>query len=169
MKKTAILAEKVTQLWLAIVQHLARWPQIFFISVIYMYQEMFVQNLRKIYLIFLPRPRYLNSVRKSSGNIFEGWWLFSYVFTYCWLLSWRTMLKLTPGTILAVTRWKTSKTALKTDLQRWTNFQLAFLQLCTWDSPQKMQWVFCAVFWCTGVPGLFACLILNRNDQRSNR
>ena len=68
-------------------------------------------------------------MRKSSGNIFEGWWFFCYVFTYCWLLSWRTKLKLTPCTKLADTKWKTSKIALKTDLQSWTNFQLAFLQL----------------------------------------
>ena len=59
---------------------------------------------------------WINSVRKSSGNIFEGWWFFCYVFTYCWLLSWRTKLKLTPCTKLADTKWKTSKTALKTDL-----------------------------------------------------
>ena len=60
---------------------------------------------------------WINSVRKSSGNIFEGWWFFCYVFTHCWLLSWRTKLKLTPCTKLADTKWKTSKTALKTDLQ----------------------------------------------------
>ena len=60
---------------------------------------------------------WINSVRKSSGNIFEGWWFFCYVFTCCWLLSWRTKLKLTPCTKLADTKWKTSKTALKTDLQ----------------------------------------------------
>ena len=60
---------------------------------------------------------WINSVRKSSGNIFEGWWFFCYVFTYCWLLSWRTKLKLTPCTKLADTKWTTSKTALKTDLQ----------------------------------------------------
>ena len=72
---------------------------------------------------------WINSVRKSSGNIFEGWWFFCYVFTYCWLQSWRTKLKLTPCTKLADTKWKTSKTALKTDLQSRTNFQLEFLQL----------------------------------------
>ena len=72
---------------------------------------------------------WINSVRKSSGNIFEGWWLFCDVFTYCWLLSWSTKLKLTPCTKLADTKSKTLKTALKTDLQSWTNFQLAFLQL----------------------------------------
>ena len=59
---------------------------------------------------------WISSVRKSSGNIFEGWWFFCYVFTYCWLLSWRTKLKLTPCTKLADTKWKTSKTALETDL-----------------------------------------------------
>ena len=59
---------------------------------------------------------WINSVRKSSGNIFEGWRFFCYVFTYCWLLSWRTKLKLTPCTTLEDTKRKTSKTALKTDL-----------------------------------------------------
>ena len=34
---------------------------------------------------------------------------FSYVITYCWLLSWRTKLKLAPCTKLAYTKWKTSK------------------------------------------------------------
>ena len=60
---------------------------------------------------------WINSVRKSSVNIFEGWWFFWYVFTHCLLLSWRTKLKLTPCTKLADTKWKTSKNALKTDLQ----------------------------------------------------
>ena len=69
----------------------------------------------------------INSVRKTSGNIFEGWWFFCYIFTFCWLLSWRTKLKLTPSTKLAYTKWKTSKTALKTDLQSWPNFQLALV------------------------------------------
>ena len=73
---------------------------------------------------------WINSVRKSSGYIFEGWCVyFCYVFTYCWLLSWFTKLKLTPCTKLEDTKWKTSKTALKTDLQSWNNFPLAFLQL----------------------------------------
>ena len=72
---------------------------------------------------------WINSVRKDLGNIFEGWSFFCYVFTHCWLLPWRTKLKLTPYTKLAGTKWKTSKTALKTDLQSWTNFQWAFLQL----------------------------------------
>ena len=54
---------------------------------------------------------------------------FSYIFTYCWLLPWRTKLKLTPCTKPADRKWKTSKTALKTDPQSWTNFQLAFPQL----------------------------------------
>ena len=68
-------------------------------------------------------------MRKDLGNIFEGWSFFCYVFTHCWLLPWRTKLKLTPSTKLADTKCKTSKTALKTDLQCWTIFQLAFLQL----------------------------------------
>ena len=72
---------------------------------------------------------WINSVKKSSGNIFEGWWFFCYVFTHCWLLLWRTKLKVTPCTKLADTKWKTSITALKTDQQSQTNFQLAFLQL----------------------------------------
>ena len=72
---------------------------------------------------------WITSVRKCSGSLFEGCVFFCYFFTYCWLLSWRTKLKLTPCTKLADTRWKTLKTALKTSLQSWTNFQWAFLQL----------------------------------------
>ena len=37
-------------------------PIFYCISAVYMSQRTFVQNLRKIYLIFLPRPRYLNSL-----------------------------------------------------------------------------------------------------------
>ena len=74
-------------------------------------------------------------MRKDLGNIFEGWWFFCYVFTHCWLLPWRTKLKLTPCTKLADTKWKTSKTALKTDQQSWTIFQLAFLQFMYLSSP----------------------------------
>ena len=88
---------------------------------------------------------WINSVRKSSGNIFEGWWFFCYVFTHCWLLSCGAQQKLTPCTKLADTTWKTWKTALKTDLHSWTNFQLAFLQLmylrafCL-TKTQKLRW-----------------------------
>ena len=78
------------------------------------------------------------------GKAPEIFWMlvvFLYVFTYCWLLSWRTKLKLTPCTKLADTTWKTSKTALKTDLQSWTNFQLAFLQLM-YLHEKRFSWFF---------------------------
>ena len=52
---------------------------------------------------------WFNSVKKDLGNIFEGWWFFCHVFIYCWLLSWRTKLKLTPCTKLADTKWRTSR------------------------------------------------------------
>ena len=68
-------------------------------------------------------------MRKDLENIFEDWSFFCYVFTYCWLLPWKTKLKLTPCTKLADTKWRKSKTALKTDLQSWTYFQLELLEL----------------------------------------
>ena len=76
---------------------------------------------------------------------------FCYVFTHCWLLPWRTKLKLTPCTKLADTKWKTSKPALKTDLQSWIYFQLAFLQLMYVRSVFKLTserlLLFCADRW----------------------
>ena len=43
-------------------------PIFYCISAVYMSQRTFVQNLRKIYLIFLPRPRYLKSLRLFSNS-----------------------------------------------------------------------------------------------------
>ena len=59
-RKLLISAAKMTQLWLGIVQHLARWPP-FFISLLQSVclREHLYKILRKINLIFLPRPRYL--------------------------------------------------------------------------------------------------------------
>ena len=58
-------------------------PIFYCISAVYMSQRTFVQNLRKIYLIFLPRPRYLKSSQTHDFHSTQtSFWISPETVTY---------------------------------------------------------------------------------------